>query len=197
MNVKRKRDEIAIEMKREMTESDDQIRTFSARITDVPEPIFLDILLKLPLKEIIVCKCVCKRWRRLIFSSHFAKLHFAQSRTSLLLRNLDCSCVPRICYLVDPSEISVEVSYQGCEEKFHLSLNAKLKIPLRYPEIALDMEAVKKQRRVKLRLTDHKFRIVNSCNGFLCLSEPSANEPAVICNPVTGEYINIPDGDEA
>ncbi|KEH24620.1 putative F-box associated interaction domain-containing protein [Medicago truncatula] len=38
-----------------------------------------------------------------------------------------------------------------------------------------------------------KFDIVNSCNGLLCLSDPSLGNPLVICNPVTGEFIRLPE----
>jgi len=34
---------------------------------------------------------------------------------------------------------------------------------------------------------------VNSCNGLLCLSHPSIGNPLVICNPVTGEFIRLPE----
>ena len=40
---------------------------------------------------------------------------------------------------------------------------------------------------------DHKYKIVNSYHGLLCLSEPSRNNPVVVCNPVTGEFINFPE----
>lgn len=33
---------------------------------------------------------------------------------------------------------------------------------------------------------------MNSCNGFLCLSEPIFNDPVVVCNPVTGEFMHLP-----
>lgn len=28
--------------------------------------------------------------------------------------------------------------------------------------------------------------------SILCLSEPSQNDPVVMCNPITGEFINLP-----
>ena len=34
---------------------------------------------------------------------------------------------------------------------------------------------------------------MNSCNGLLCLSNPSFGNPVVICNPVTGEFIRLPE----
>ncbi|XP_027109461.1 F-box/kelch-repeat protein At3g06240 [Coffea arabica] len=196
MDLKRRRNSVEAEIEKGIKGADDQSRTFSASIMDIPEYIFIDILLRLPLKGILVCKCTCKAWRRLILSPHFAGIHYARSQTSLLIRNLDSSCVPRTLYLIDPSEMDLK-SCLGCDKELHLSLDVKLRIPLRNPLIALQMDAVKKKRRVRLKLTDQKFRIVNSYNGFLCLSEPSANEPVAVCNPVTGEYVEIPEGDKA
>ncbi|KAH7863252.1 hypothetical protein Vadar_015303 [Vaccinium darrowii] len=84
-----------------------------------------------------------------------------------------------------------------------MKLETKLKIPLRNPELAINTEGdanvsgiskvgVKRKWCFKLRPKDHKLNLVNSCNGFLCLSEPSRNDPVVVCNPITGEFINLP-----
>jgi F-box interacting protein len=40
---------------------------------------------------------------------------------------------------------------------------------------------------------DHKFGMVNPCEGLLCLSEPKQNNPVVVCNPMTGEFIKLPE----
>lgn len=38
------------------------------------------------------------------------------------------------------------------------------------------------------------FEIVTSCNGILCLCAPSKGNPTtiLICNSITGEFIEIP-----
>ncbi|KAE9459720.1 hypothetical protein C3L33_08361, partial [Rhododendron williamsianum] len=53
---------------------------------------------------------------------------------------------------------------------------------------------------VKLRAEHHELKIANSCNGLLCLCEPTLDfpfkvwrNPIAVCNPITGEYINLPD----
>ncbi|XP_059645697.1 F-box protein At3g07870-like [Cornus florida] len=58
----------------------------------------------------------------------------------------------------------------------------------RYPN------GVKRKSDIRVTPKDRNFKIVNSCNGFLWLSEPTSNEPVVVCNPITGEYINLPVG---
>ncbi|KAK1431120.1 hypothetical protein QVD17_14371 [Tagetes erecta] len=44
-----------------------------------PENVLLDVLLKLPVKTIIYCKCVCKRWRHLVSDPYFVHLHLSRS----------------------------------------------------------------------------------------------------------------------
>ena len=46
-------------------------------ITFLPTKIFINILLKLSTKSIVLCKCICKTWHNLISDSQFAKLHLA------------------------------------------------------------------------------------------------------------------------
>ncbi|KAL6989805.1 hypothetical protein U1Q18_015556 [Sarracenia purpurea var. burkii] len=84
-----------------------------------------------------------------------------------------------------------------------MKLDSKLKLPLRNEEVVMYLErnvnanlhsgdSVERKRCVKLRNKYHKFNVVNSCNGLLCLSEAFKNVPLAVCNPVTGEYINLP-----
>ncbi|XP_059650501.1 F-box protein At3g07870-like [Cornus florida] len=87
-----------------------------------------------------------------------------------------------------------------------MKLGTKLKIPLRNAEMVHDGgedgdpqmgcfpkgSGVKRKRCIKVKPKDQRFKIVNSCSGFLCLSKPTRNNPVAVCNPVTGEYINLP-----
>lgn len=70
-----------------------------------------------------------------------------------------------------------------------MMLDSKLKIPLRNPRAVVEeinCNAVvrrhtennttrKRCTRLTLRPRGHKCNVVNSCNGLLCLSEPSRN----------------------
>ncbi|XP_026385022.1 F-box protein CPR1-like [Papaver somniferum] len=44
-------------------------------MTTIPEEIYYEILLRLPVKSLLACKCVCKNWYALISTSNFVKLH--------------------------------------------------------------------------------------------------------------------------
>ncbi|XP_058225945.1 F-box/kelch-repeat protein At3g06240-like isoform X2 [Rhododendron vialii] len=181
-------------------------------MADLPRPLSLCILLRLPTKRLLVCRCVCKTWRNIISDPQFAKLHFSKAEAFPLVRSLSPTHISRNLYLVEPPEHSSGFDLRDCcdcygysssECHFHMKLETKLKIPLRNEELAMNSEGdvnvsgnskggVKRKRCIKLRPKDHKLNLVNSCNGFLCLSEPSRNDPVVVCNPITGEFINLP-----
>ncbi|KAH7840133.1 hypothetical protein Vadar_013079 [Vaccinium darrowii] len=183
-------------------------------ITDLPSPLAFNILLRLPTKGLLICRCVCKSWRSLISDHEFAKQHFLQAESFPLIRTLSRTHISRNLYLAEPPEHSSGCDlheYCGCygdahymsERHCHMKLETKLKIPLRNAELAMNCEGdanvssnskggTKRKRCIKLRPKDHKLNLVNSCNGFLCLSEPSQNDPVVVCNPITCEFINLP-----
>ncbi|KAH7862439.1 hypothetical protein Vadar_004787 [Vaccinium darrowii] len=181
-------------------------------MADLPWPISLSILLRLPTKRLLVCRCVCKTWRDIISDPQFAKLHFSKAEAFPLVRSLSPIHISRNLYLVEPPEHSSGFDLRDCydsdgdyssDHHFQMKLETKLKIPLRNAELAMKRESdvnvssnskggVKRKRCIKLRPKEHKFNLVNSCNGFICLSEPSHNDPVVVCNPITGEFINLP-----
>ncbi|KAK9077360.1 hypothetical protein SSX86_005697 [Deinandra increscens subsp. villosa] len=51
----------------------------------LPENLTIDIFSRLPIKSIISCKCVCKKWRSLVADPYFARLHLAKSRQEALM----------------------------------------------------------------------------------------------------------------
>ncbi|KAG5539171.1 hypothetical protein RHGRI_019657 [Rhododendron griersonianum] len=181
-------------------------------MADLPWPISMSILLRLPTKRLLVCRCVCKTWRNIISDPQFAKLHFTKAEVFPLVRSLSPTHISRNLFLVEPPEHSSGFDLCDCcdcyghsssEPHFHMKLETKLKIPLRNAELAMNSEGdanvssnskggVKRKRCIKLRPKEHKLNLVNSCNGFLCLSEPSRNDPVVVCNPITGEFITLP-----
>ncbi|PWA39193.1 F-box associated domain, type 1 [Artemisia annua] len=44
-----------------------------------------DILSRLPVKSIITCKCICKKWKNLVLDSYFVNLHMSRSPECLLI----------------------------------------------------------------------------------------------------------------
>ncbi|KAI8570799.1 hypothetical protein RHMOL_Rhmol01G0064900 [Rhododendron molle] len=167
-------------------------------LEDLPKPISFDILLRLSTKRLLICRCVCKPWRNLILDPEFARLHFERAEAFPLIWSSSRTHISRNLYLVEPPEDN-----PGFESHFQMELETKLKIPLRNAELVMNGEGdanvgcsskggVKRKRCLKLRPEEHKLNVVNSCNGLLCLSEPSLNHPFMVCNPITGEFINLP-----
>lgn len=182
---------------------DQQNQNLGISLTDLPSPISVDILARLSVKRIFICKRVCKTWRDLISSPDFAKLHFARGEAFPLVRSLDPSRVSRTLYLVEPPEHSSGFDMM-CGRPLKMKLDTKLKIPLHNEELVIksvgdaNMNSHSKAG-IKLRPQDHELNVVHSCNGFLLLSEPfkysafvGGSNPVMVCNPITREYINLP-----
>ncbi|KAL2549230.1 F-box protein [Forsythia ovata] len=64
-----------------------EIDDFRDYILRLPFHIIVDIFLKLPVKTLVQCRCVCKVWRALFSDPHFTKLHFSRAPTCFLLHS--------------------------------------------------------------------------------------------------------------
>ncbi|KAF7827775.1 F-box protein interaction domain protein [Senna tora] len=213
--MKRKSDSIATHRwkgKREEEEVDEpEIQPLWPSFADLPSPITTNILLRLPIKSILLCKCVCKTWHAIISDPHFAELHFKHEPTGVMIRNIDPNRVSRNLHLLefqpenfmgcldydnrDPSCICDDFCEPIC--KRHKKFGATFKLPLRDAKMVLDkkLEAKKDGRKmsyIPCKPKDDKFDVVNSCKGLLCLCDPMDGNPLVVCNPITGEFIRLP-----
>lgn len=164
----------------------------------LPRDIMVNILLRLSIKRIFVCKLVCKTWHDLISEPEFAKRHFDQSQACSLIQISGYPIRSRMLYIVNPDQEDFELKLYMCDHNKYKSnchclvkfeLDTKFKLPFRNPQMIF---TGKDSRCNRLNMKDHKYRVVNSCNGLLCLSCPSDNDPLVVCNPITGEFINLP-----
>ncbi|VVA40276.1 PREDICTED: F-box [Prunus dulcis] len=183
-----------------------QIQVMGPFISDLPKSVLQDVLIKLPIRSIIMCKTVCKAWYSLISDHEFAKLHLAQAEACPLVRPSAPTRVSRTVYLLELEEksdfdLKDYVGDAGTSDciHFHLRMNfAKFKIPLRNADQAIHAMRNRKGRTkrkpgIKLEPLDHKYMYVNSCNGLLFLAETFYNDPLVVCNPITGEFIQLPE----
>ncbi|CAN6569213.1 unnamed protein product [Malus baccata var. baccata] len=213
--MKRKR-KSAASSATQMVKNGEHIQQLGTNITDLPKFFIHDVLLKLPTRNIIACKCVCKTWYGLISDPEFTKLHFSQAQPFPMIRPLDPSRVSRTLYLAEPEDGSgfdlrkctCKINYDrsgGGKSYIHMKLT-KYKIPLRNADEVIDSQGNvassvggrnhhgrKRKPCIRIRPNHHKYKVVNSCNGFLCLSSPVTNDPVVVCNPITGEFIHLPE----
>lgn len=88
-----------------------------------------------------------------------------------------------------------------CDCCVKFELDTKFKLPLRNLEMIIDGNGCnmldhgsgeENNNCIRLKMKNHKYHVVNSCNGLRCLSSPCNNYPLVVCNHVTGELINLP-----
>lgn len=110
-------------------------------------------------------------------------MHLARAPTlELLLHPESVGCVSTTLHWVDLDCILKTAPPVDRIERRETKLDAKFYLPL--PGCNIDSH--------RTSFMDRNYGIVNSCNGLLCLSKPIYNNPHIICNPLTGEYVSIP-----
>ncbi|PRQ32271.1 putative F-box domain, galactose oxidase/kelch, beta-propeller, F-box associated interaction [Rosa chinensis] len=132
----------------------------------LPEDIIVsDILVKLPIKSLIRCTCVSKRWRFLISDPEFAKSHLqlARRRHHTLTRRLLLYC--------SPSQV----------ESLDLETPPSPSSPIR-------------NLTCKLNNQPESIKLLGSCNGLVCVcTDPTLSScDLFIWNPSTGFLRNLP-----
>ncbi|KAK9284316.1 hypothetical protein L1049_023487 [Liquidambar formosana] len=155
----------------------------SPSMGDLPTHLLIEILSRLSVKTIFICRCVSKTWLNLLSTPPFAKHHFTRAHTCPLLQNPSGKRLSRTLYLVELDRDS-----DLGDGSFGYSVNEKLDTKFNCPKL----DEAKKMMPKCTRSLGLKLDIVNSCNGLLCLRGPSCDDPVVVYNPVAGDYITIP-----
>nr|XP_023896923.1 putative F-box protein At3g16210 [Quercus suber]POE55373.1 putative f-box protein [Quercus suber] len=133
----------------------------------LPSEIVTHILVRLPIKSIIICTSVSKAWKSLIQNPTFISTHFHHSHNkNLLFFNL-CSENQKEFYALHNEDDEPNFTQ-------HTSFD--------YPShVLLDPDAI--------------FRVVGTCNGLLlCISNNLTMEPSRLClwNPSVRKLVNLP-----
>ncbi|XP_030924259.1 F-box protein At3g07870-like isoform X1 [Quercus lobata] len=132
----------------------------------LPSEIVTNILVRLPIKSIIICTCVSKAWKSLIQNPTFISTHLRYSHNkNLLFFNL-CLENQKEFYALHNEDDEPDFTQ-------HTSFD--------YPFLVPDPDAI--------------FRVVGTCNGLLlCLSNNLTEGTSRLClwNPSVRKLVNLP-----
>ncbi|XP_026417930.1 F-box protein At3g07870-like [Papaver somniferum] len=144
--------------------------------TILPSDLTLNILTRLPADSVIQCKQVCKTWKDLLCQPSFPQAH--------LLHQLNGNCFSSLSSHT-AANIPVGLLFSFT---FRLEYGNQLYCG------EYDSQTHNKLRKINQPPIAGKL-VIGSCNGLICFSENKGFyvlEPSYICNPITGEYVNIP-----
>ncbi|XP_074354776.1 F-box/kelch-repeat protein At3g06240-like [Apium graveolens] len=130
----------------------------------IPEELVTEILVRLPVKTLLICKSVCKTWFAIISNPCFTKsqLHLA---------------------LINPTIL-------GIKKWDKKSVEARLKEELVLDNP--DSSSIRINSHFMPRLFSHT-RFVSSYNGIICLKSIPGRAPGVyLWNPSVGQYKELP-----
>ncbi|KAJ9552398.1 hypothetical protein OSB04_016443 [Centaurea solstitialis] len=142
----------------------------------LPAELMIDIFSRLPVKTIVHCKLVCKKWRSLVLDSSFVNLHLSRSRTGIIIHHK--IHIPSTDYARDQGtlkwvDIEDKVDHHLLRHDHPMSLGLN-KLPVfQYSQMYQ----------------------TGSVNGLICLCQYSRrinHDDAYICNPVTREFLILP-----
>ncbi|PRQ38979.1 putative F-box domain-containing protein [Rosa chinensis] len=132
-------------------------------IQELPQALVIDILSRLSIKALYSCRCVCEDWLHIIHDPQFARLHLLRSPISILIKT------------------SSRARDQGKFDLIHISGS-----PMRVERMRFAPNNVLPVCPVSV------VKLMNSCNGLLCVCEWMRYDRVYVCNPILGEYISIP-----
>ncbi|XP_026427522.1 F-box protein At3g57590-like [Papaver somniferum] len=130
----------------------------------LPLEIKLDIFTRVPAESVLDCKSVCSNWLGVVRHPLFSKMH--------IHRHLNRA---------DDSGMLSFIAYSSDDEKFHY-----FECTENYDESTTPVKRIK-----MLNLTSpfkESCSLVGSSNGLICLEA----ESVCICNPITREYVMLP-----
>ncbi|XP_074376794.1 F-box/kelch-repeat protein At3g23880-like [Apium graveolens] len=127
--------------------------------------IVADILSRIPIKSIFHCKCVCKTWHDLLSEPYFVNLHLPRSPAGLIIHRSNYPQETDILKLV-------ELDGESDHHNIHHNPLTRFDLGLGFNYDAL--------------------LLCETVNGLICLWN-YYGVAGYICNPITREYILIPD----
>ncbi|KAK3039439.1 hypothetical protein RJ639_029238 [Escallonia herrerae] len=133
-------------------------------IMELPDPILMDILSRLPAKSIFSCRCVCKSWRNILLDPHFAKFHVSRAPVEFFLKS-------------EGTVFLAELDEESCISNSDVHLGRK------------SLMSCKTSNGINIGLKE--IELCNSCEGMLCVRRSKRWSPYNIYNPITGEHVVV------
>ncbi|KAG5551630.1 hypothetical protein RHGRI_009897 [Rhododendron griersonianum] len=133
---------------------------------ELPTPLVIDILSRLPIKTLFDFRRVCKDWLSLISDPYFANLHLSKSHVGLFFETVG----------VNPEKTELKLNLVD----IHISPS---------PPRNASMELVTK---INLPKGSIPTNIIGSCNGLLCLGTRYSDGPICVCNPLLCDLVTLP-----
>ncbi|KAL1808773.1 hypothetical protein ACET3Z_025763 [Daucus carota] len=134
-------------------------------IMDLPAEIVADILSRNPIKITVHCRCVCKTWRAMLLEAYFIDLHLSRSPIGLIIHHSN------------PPHETDNLKLGVLDDKTdHHDIHYD---PLMRFDLGLGFEC-------------NVLLLSGTVNGLICLWNYH-NFVGYITNPVTREYILLPD----
>ncbi|XP_026378133.1 uncharacterized protein LOC113272525 [Papaver somniferum] len=133
----------------------------------LPWDIVSQILSHVPAEFMLNCKLLCKTWKTLLLSRKVGKMG--------LIFTLASEANKKALHYGDYEDILRPDNDQNCSFKV---FTKKVNHPPFKPGNGFGYESI----------------MIGSCNGLVCISIPHDGiyDPVYICNPYTGEYVNLP-----
>ncbi|XP_073285965.1 F-box protein At3g07870-like [Primulina huaijiensis] len=136
-------------------------------MNSLPSEIIACILSRLPIRTIVICKHVCKRWLDILSAPEFAKCHLSLSNPGLITHQFEEEDLWKVIEFEDVLELQNHDLHYNLVKKF--------------------------DPRSFITSPDARIVIEGSVDGFLFLRDFSTRlDSLYICNPITREYIALP-----
>jgi F-box interacting protein len=157
-------------------------RQLESGVSQLPEEILQEILLRLPIKSLCKFRAVCKSWNSFILTSDFIHTH--------LSRTVQSHNQNQILLIQAPAEVEIggksmmfydQLSLHWDNPPFDEYTNCKL----RNPFIACNTHAISPKMGL------HQYgRVVGTCNGLVCLE--AYDHTVLIWNPCVRKFVILP-----
>lgn len=142
--------------------------TITPSMEDLPTNVSVDILSRLPVKTVIYCKCVCKKWRNQILESYSVNLHLSRSPAGVMIHHFT-----RDEMYNNGLGILKWVEIEDKKAHYHLSHDPVMSFDLNLAPIPQGVRKIPE----------------GSVNGLICLRESgNGSDNTYLCNPITRIY---------